>query len=80
MLQISAIEMLHATARFRSDGLPVDPAEPHLAAVRKLKKASRRQNIEAFRAKLALSLRKVSLAGRIWSGKVQWNGLLGTKT
>ena len=73
MLQISAIEMLHVTARFRPDGPPVDPAEPHRAAVRERKEAERRQSIEAFRAKLAHTLQKVSLAGRIWA--VRHNGL-----
>lgn len=67
MLQFGAIEMLHATSRFRPDGTPRDPMEPHRAAAKELEWAKRARKTAVFRAKLAVWFRKVSLAGKNWS-------------
>jgi hypothetical protein len=57
MLQISATELLRATARFHADGTPLDVTDRHLGEIRNLREMKRRKQIGRLQRQVLMWVR-----------------------
>ena len=63
MLNISATELLRATARFHADGTPVDATHWHASKIRSLGEAKPRKHIQRLRRQVLMSVRRRYISG-----------------